>query len=290
MKNQVIKISAIILCIMFPFSLFAEQTIDEKEYTEYHPITSSYFLEWGHASVVDTYLSPLKYTGTKIAVSAEWGKAMPQNPERLTMFFDTSIYGFLTDSPAGNSDLYNLGLNFYWTMYCKWRPLSGLTLAAGGGAGFDAGVLYLSRNSNNPASARASIDLTINALASYTLRLGKVPLRFTDRVTLPSLGIFFSPEYGETYYEIYLGNHSGLVNCGWWGNHFSLTNHLTVDVNLGKITLRAGYKFDVRSSYVNHINTRQTSHALTFGIACDCININNGDIPNEKSLIIPAIY
>ncbi len=72
--------------------------------------------------------------------------------------------------------------------------------------------------------------------------LGRLPLSLRYQPVLPVVGAFFAPDYGELYYEIYLGNHSGLAHCGWWGNYFALENLLTADLRLGSTTLRIGYK------------------------------------------------
>lgn len=251
------------------------------------PVTASYSVEWGQASALDTYLSSLRYDGTSLAVTGEWLKAMKQNPQRLIMAFDASLYGFLQQSPTRNSNLYNFGIGMGWGIMYRWQPISGLQLAGGGGLAMDVGVLYLSRNSNNPASARASLDFLANGMASYSFRIGKQYVRLIDRVILPVVGAFFSPDYGETYYEIYLGNHSGLVHCGWWGNHFCISNLLAADIHLGNVSLRIGYRLSLRSSYVNNINTRLSSHSLVVGVTSDWLNISKC-----KSLqtIIPAIY
>lgn len=101
------------------------------------------------------------------------------------------------------------------------------------------------------------------------------------------VGAFFSPEYGETYYEIYLGNHAGLAHCGWWGNHFRIDNLLAADISLGTVALRVGYHLDFSSGKVHDIVTRHTTHSLVIGLTHDSLNITGLD---KSQNIIPAIY
>lgn len=251
------------------------------------PVLSTYSLEWGATSILDSYLSPLKYEGQHLGISGSWFKAMRQNPDRLIMSFEATLTAASAKSPARNSILYEMGFNFAWTMQHRWNPINGLQLSAGGGAMLNIGGLYLSRNSNNPASARASVDIIASGMATYNFKIGKLPVRISDRLTLPIVGAFFSPDYGETYYEIYLGNHSDLVHCGWWGNHFCIDNMIAADLSLGNVALRIGYHFNLKSSYVNNINTRLTSHGLVVGLTSDWLNITNSKTDNQ---IVPAIY
>lgn len=287
--NKLRRIIIFALTIIFSLSCYSvEQSQFNADSTTFkRPTSSTYSLEWGATSMLDTYLSPLKYEGHHLGIYGSWLKAMRQNPHRLIMSFDASIQTALAKSPAKNSTLYEFGLNFAWTMQYRWNPIKGLQLSAGGGAMLDIGGLYLSRNSNNPASARASIDIISSGIASYGFKIGRLPVRVTNRLTIPLVGAFFSPDYGETYYEIYLGNNSDLVHCGWWGNHFRLDNLLAADIYLGNVALRVGYHINLKSSYVNNINTRLTTHALVLGLTSDWLNITHS---KTDAQIIPAIY
>lgn len=289
---MIIRLLSLIFFISVCFSSIASTSTSdtiENKHNEIRPISSIYTIEWGKSQIIDTYLSPLKYTGDKFSLSAEWMKALKQNPQHLSMIFDVVIYGDICKSPAHNSSLYNIGTDLGWHIFYKYQPIKGLTIGGGVGAKINAGALYLPRNSNNPVSAYASIDATLNAIASYSLKIWKLPIRITNRTTLPSLGVFFSPNYGQTYYEIYLGNHSGLAHFGWWGNHFSLNNHLSASFAIGNMSLQIGYRFNIKSSNVNNINTRHTSHAITFGISSDWINQRSIKNPTTCN-IIPALY
>ncbi|MEE1365752.1 MAG: DUF3316 domain-containing protein [Muribaculaceae bacterium] len=285
--NRLVRILLCLACLWASLLANADNSISADSVQTLRPVTSSYSVEYGAASTLDTYLSPLRYQGSTITLNGSWLKAMRQNPRRLIMAFDASIGLESQLSPARNSRLYDFSLDFSWSMMYRWRPIEHFQVGVGGGAALNIGALYLARNSNNPVSARASVDITANAMASYSLHIGRLPVRLIDRVSIPMVGAFFSPEYGETYYEIYLGNHAGLAHCGWWGNHFRIDNLLAADISLGTVALRVGYHFDFSSGKVHDIVTRHTTHSLVIGLTHDSLNITGLD---KSQNIIPAIY
>ena len=91
---------------------------------------------------------------------------------------------------------------------------------------------------------------------------------------MPLMGAFFSPEYDELYYEIYLGNHHGLAHFGWPGNIFRWDNLVTADLQLGTSQLRVGFRSRIFSSEVNHITTRNFSYAFVLGVVSDWLSVS----------------
>lgn len=230
------------------------------------PVISRYAVEAGAATLADTYLTPLRYHGARLALSGEWKKRLPANPQRLSMTFDADIEGALTTNPVGNARMYALTADFDWGILYHFSPAPAWTIAAGGSVGFDAGVMYLPRNGNNPAAAIADIHLSLNARAAWQTRIRRTPVVVADAVALPSLSAFFTPEYGESYYEIYLGNRHGLAHCGWWGNRFGIDNLLSADFIFGRRALTVGYRYRIDTSWANSLSARRESHSIVIGV------------------------
>lgn len=237
-----------------------------------HVLSTVYSLEAGGEHAFNTYLSPLAQTGCNFALSGQWSRPFA-GPHRDMDIKARANVGFL-QNPARNADMNDIGISLSWQANQAFTPLPGLTLKAGAGALVDAGLLYLPRNSNNPVAARAWLGLTLNGAATYRLRLRGKTLRLIEEVSLPSLGVFFSPHYGESYYEIYLGNHSGLARCGWWGNHFAIDNLVAVEIPVRSIRLRLGYRLNMLNSIASHIDSRITTHSFVLGIATDWLNVS----------------
>lgn len=282
-------IALFLLLFISPTLSRADETTDSISVDKpLRPLTALYSVRIGAAHDLNTYLSPIRQSGTHLGIAAGWSRAMAFNPEAFIMDFDVAASFDLTRNRQSTSSMSGIDLTLAWDMMYRLRPLPQLQIAGGAGLELDAGALYLPRNSNNPVAARLSLDLTLNLRADYSLRLGRVPLIITDRFSLPSLGIFFSPQYGQSYYEIYLGDDSGLVRCGWWGNHFAVTNTLMVQIPVCNIRLCAGYEAQCRSSYVNHINTRLVNHSFLLGITTDWINVTRNRDATRQSIITAA--
>ncbi|MDE6187856.1 MAG: DUF3316 domain-containing protein, partial [Duncaniella sp.] len=255
------------------------------------PVFAAYTAEFGSGHLADTYLSPIKYTGWHAGLDYQRYQAMRFDPEHWTMRLHFNLGLDKTDNPARNATMWSIMLNADWGMMHKFRPFTpDLTLAIGGSTGIEAGCLYNPRNGNNPASAKAAWTVNLTGYASWRTKLWRLPVTLTYQPTLPVAGAFFAPDYGELYYEIYLGDHEGLAHAAWWGNYFKLDNQLTADLHLGSTNLRLGYHGAIFSSKINHVVTHIFTHAFTVGVSGEWISVNpRKEIP-AKCRMINALY
>lgn len=237
-------------------------------------VTSSYSLEYGSSHIADTYLTPLHYRGSHYALNYERDQAMRFDPQRWTMQLKTSMVYDHTKNPAKNATMVSGALRASWAMTRRWTLPGGLTLALGGGTTLNAGVLYLTRNGNNPASAKVGWTIDATGYATWKGRILRLPLTLRYQPTLPLTGVFFSPDYGQLYYQISLGEHKGLMHAAWPGNYFVLDNLLTADIHLGRTSLRIGYHNNTFSSKVNNIVSRDISHAIVLGITTEWLSLS----------------
>lgn len=243
-----------------------EQSSVDSIATLPRPVTSVYRYEVGRTVTHAQYLSPVAYSGTSMSFGGQWTKALPQQPERLVMDFNGGVDFQDQLNPAKTYRMYGLQGNFSWGLQRRWRLPGNWQVGVGGDAEVLGGVLYLAKNSNNPVQAIASLDLALTASASYRFSVGKIPILVSDRLRLPSLGVFFNQEYGETYYEIYLGNHSGLAHCGWWGNRFCIDNLISFQLDLGRTALELGYRYSLTTQWANSTSTRLSTNAFVIGV------------------------
>lgn len=241
---------------------------------ELRPVNSSYMVDLGSAHVADTYLSPLKYTGWNAGFQYERMQAMKFRPDswRQQLLAGVEVNG--TENPARNASMYYGNLSLSWGMLHRWQLPWGMTVAAGGSAGMNLGGIYSNRNGNNPAAAKGDITLNATGYAVWSTRLWRLPVMFRWQTSLPLTGVFFSPEYDELYYEIYLGNHSGLVHGAWPGNYFRWDNLVTADLDFSDTRLRLGFRSRILSSEVNHITTRIFSYAFVIGVSGDWFTVS----------------
>ena len=231
------------------------------------PVTGCYSLEAGRRSAVSQYLAPVSYAGTQYAASGRWEKCMPFAPQRAMMAFEAHVDGSLSMlNPRRNSSMQALDAEFAWNMRAWWRLPKGFAVSVGGGPELETGALALLKNSNNPVSVNAAVALGAAASASWTHLIGRVPTVVTLNLRTPLLGAFYMPGYGETYYEMYLGNHSGLVHCGWPGNRRKINLHLGIRLDLGRTAMEVGYRLDWQRAKANNLVYRSAFNAFTIGV------------------------
>ncbi len=255
------------------------------------PVLSAYSVEAGSAHLADTYLTPLRYTGWHTALRYERMQARTISPERWIMQLDCALNVDRTlTSPARNSTMWNFELDMRWCAMRRHTLGSGLTFAAGPGINLRGGALYLSRNSNTPASAKGALTLDARGMASCPVRIGRLPVVLRYEVALPVVGAFFAPDYGQLYYEIWLGERSGLCHMAHWGAYFAMDNLLTADLRLGGTTLRVGYRNHILSTKAEDIVSRRVTHAFTVGIATEWLSLSPRKRSTPDARIISALY
>lgn len=238
------------------------------------PVSEAFMLEGGSSHLLDTYLSPLKYTGWNVAFSYERRQAMKFSPALWRQQLNLRIEASGADNPAGNATLYYGNIRVAWSMARRWRLPLGIRAEAGGMAQFNLGGMYNRRNGNNPAALKTDLTIGVIGAVSRDFRVGRLPVMLRWQSTLPLVGALFSPEYDELYFEMYLGNRHGLVHCAWPGNFFRWDNLVTADIGLGNTALRLGFRSDIYSQEVNHITTRNFSYAFVLGVVTDFISVS----------------
>lgn len=274
-----------ILCVMLSAMAFAQD-----EPATLRPVTSSYTYEIGGATLANTYLTPLKYKGWDMALNYERMQAMKFNPEKWVMRLTAGIDLNRTDNPAKNATMWRLVADFSWGMTYRFKLPHNITLAGGGSTSLDLGCVYNARNGNNPVAVEAAWTVNLTGYASWNVKIGRLPVTLRYQPTIPLTGVFFSPDYGELFYEIYLGNHSGLAHCAWWGNYFRMENLVTADLHLGATSLRVGFRNNILSTSINDITTRTITHSAVIGVTTEWISLNPSRKADNNARIISALY
>ncbi len=255
------------------------------------PVAAFYTFEMGSSELVDTYLTPLRYSGWTTGIGYDRWQAMEFDPDRWSMNLKANFQLDRTSNMVGNADMWYFGARFSWGMYRRWRMPYGIMAGIGGRMSADFGCLYASRNGNNPASEKAAV--TVDAGGYIAHRFGNIFGKMVDLryvTSVPLTGCFFSPDYGELYYEIYLGNHSGLAHWAWWCNYFRWDNLACADIHFGNTVVSVGYRCNVLSTEVNHITSRILSHSFVFGLGGEWISVSPGRKLSPEAKMVSALY
>jgi hypothetical protein len=226
----------------------------------------------------DTYLSPLEYKGTSIHLMYEQMRRTSWFGYRFhkQQVFELNLA--TGSNPAKNVSEYWLLANYriggHYIFY--YNKEHNLRLGIGGLWDINAGILYNERNGNNPASARAYSNLNLSVIASYRFKWGAVRWQMDS----PFMGALFSPKYGQSYYEISLGNSGGLVNFASLHNQRALKNYISLDIPINKYTIRAGYMGSWYQTKIHDIQTHHYTNSFVIGFP-----LEGAKRPREKARI-----
>ena len=249
-----LRVFVILYCLLITVGAAAQENV------------SMFTIDLGYASVHDSYLTPITYGGMDLALGYETMRPL-RNDKWLWQLQVGADYNHV-ENKAKNNELHKLMGDITFDMQRLWRGAIAqrVNLSAGPMTQLRAGIIYDEVNSNNPVSVRAHWNVGATGMAWLNTRLGRLPVTLRYQAQLPMLGVFFAPEYDESYYEIYLGNHKNLAHMGWWGNRFDMTNYLGADLHLGKTTLRIGYRNRLEHWDVNNLKVHDVTHSLVLGI------------------------
>ena len=249
------------------------------------PVNQATLLGIGKAFLNDTYLSPLKYSGISISLMHDRIRGTPYFSGNLLLQQQFLIQTAITKNPTASASEYYGNLDYRLTGFYPLFVGSNLRFYGGGGWEALLGGIYNMRNSNNPGSLKVATNINLSAMAIYNWKI----FTFRWQFTTPFAGMFFSPEYGHSYYEIFtLGNNKGTVHFGSFHNQQALRNYFSVDVPVHNVTLRAAYLGDYYDTQVNELVTRIVSHQFMIGLAVESLNFGGKKMRNNPSL--PSVY
>lgn len=253
--------------ILSPVTIEAEATIKQSVCLDDSPppipltTNNAISVSVGGANMYDTYLSPLEYKGYSIQLMYE--------QMRRTTWFNHRFYKqqvFELDFAKGDSPAKNVAE--YWGLFSyrlgghySIHNTDRLRVGVGGLWDLNAGVLYNERNGNNPASARGYTNLNLSAMVSYKFK--RFALRW--QIDTPFAGILFSPKYGQSYYEISLGNSVGVVNFASLHNQRAVRNYFSIDIPIQNYIVRLGYLGSWYQTKVHNIQTHHYTNNFVIG-------------------------
>lgn len=250
------------------------QKVDSLQANRY--VTRATMYGVGFTNVFDSYLSPQEYRGIDFRISRE--------SMQMTKLFDgnISVQNFFqadlgyTHNRADNNNTFSGLVNWNYGLHYQFRITENFKLLAGALFDVNGGFVYNLRNSNNPASARAFVNLDASGMAIWHLRIKNYPMVFRYQLNVPVIGAMFSPHYGQSYYEIFtLGNASGVVKFTSLHNQPSLRQMLSIDFPVGYTKVRLSYMADLQQSDINNIRTHTYSHVFMVGFVKDMFRVYN---------------
>ena len=230
----------------------------------------------GSSNVLDTYLSSYNYTGTDYRIQRETMRMTNLWKGRVANQSLIDVNADINENHAGNLDEYAGGVRYTQGWFYNFmngnvvnpveRSHSRFNFAAGLSASGYLGVVYISRSGNNPAQAKADLMINVSGLATYDMVIAKHHYLWRYQVSFPLMGIAFSPNFGQSYYETFVTKHYDYnVVFAYPGNMPSMRHKLTLDIPIKRYTLRVGYVGEFHQSMFNHLKYHSYSHDFMIG-------------------------
>ncbi|MBM6992359.1 MAG: DUF3316 domain-containing protein [Prevotella sp.] len=219
----------------------------------------------GHTDILDTYLSQETFAGTELRYVSQMLRQKDGSPvvREMTHQIFVSSTGTRGNNNSLLSAMYTFMLGWY---YQPTLSTPHLRVAFGGLADGTLGGAYNTRNSNNPAQARLSLSVDPAVRLRWNFHVGRFPLTLRYAAAMPLVGLAFSPNYGQSYYEIFSqGNYDHNVVFTSPFMAPQLHQMVTVDFRLWRQTFTVGYLGDIRQMRANNLKYHQYTHGILLG-------------------------
>ncbi|MBQ1650542.1 MAG: DUF3316 domain-containing protein [Prevotella sp.] len=224
----------------------------------------------GHLNQLDTYLSNEKYRGSEWRFISEVIRDSHKHPLTYSLIHEGAFAN--THNRSENANELSGHYDFAYAVMRKFSlnlsDDSRLNLYAGLYSNIDLGFCYNTRtSSNNPAQGYASLNLGPQVMGRYSFHLWRKSMTLSYEARVPFVGIMFSPNYGQSYYEIFnegVYDHNVVVTSV---ATFQLRQQLSLDIKVSpKTAIRIGYLCDIRQATPNNLKQHQWYNAALIGV------------------------
>lgn len=240
------------------------QQLDSLRHQRYVTRATTYGV--GFTNVYDTYLSPVEYKGVEFRLMRESIRLTQLADGKLSLQSLFQVHVAYTKNDVETGSCLSGLVNWNYALHYQFRIGEHLKLLAGGAGEINGGFIYNMRNSNNPASAKAYLNLAASGMAIYNFRIKKYPMTLRYQCNLPLLGVMFSPDHHQSYYEIFtLGHANKVVRFTSLHNQPSLRQMVSLDFPIRYSKMRVSYVCDLQQSHLNGLRTHTYSHAFLIG-------------------------
>ena len=248
------KLLILILALMPSWSLAQEST-------------SANIIGVGPSNILDTYITQEKFSG--IGLTYLYIKERAKSEKRWNNVIEHEIDFSSTKDRSKDNQMLEGNYNLYWGRYRHWQLCGDrLQLKAGALVNANLGFLYNMSTSNNPAQARISANIMPAAIATYRFPLFRQQWALRYELNVPLAGVMFSPNYGQSYYEIFnRGNYDHNIVPTTFISAPSFRQMLSLDWQASeKWSLRVGYLGNYQQAEVNNLKQHVYAHRVMIGI------------------------
>ena len=275
MKKGILIVFLLLAAFIVPFYCWAQ-----TEKLTYQSTSVGF----GSTEVYDTYLSPLKYTGSNLGLMYERMNMTGLMSGNISGQHLLNVEVAKTNNQTGTTSNYWGNLQYIYGLHYRFQPIQKLQLFAGTQADALIGAIYNTRNGNNPASAKANLNLNLSGIAAYSFKIKQQPVLVRYQLNIPFMGMLFAPQFGQSYYEMSLGVNQDLVHFASFHNQLAMRNLLSFELPFNFCTLRLSYLNWIYESKVNDLDTRIMSNSIYVGISKNFLTVSGRKKNNYKTV------
>jgi len=228
----------------------------------------SHMIGYGPSRILDTYISQEKFSGAGFTYLYIYEGQKPEKRWQNTIEHELDLSK--SRDRGDNTSMLEGNYNLYWSRLASLVGASrpSFHLQAGFTANANLGFLYDMTTSNNPAQARLGLNIMPTAVATYRFPIRQQQFALRYELNLPFVGIMFSPNYGQSYYEIFTqGNYDRNVVPTTFVSAPTFRQILTLDWFIAeKWALRIGYLGNYQQADINHLKQHIYTHRFVIGI------------------------
>jgi hypothetical protein len=221
----------------------------------------------GETRAYDSYLSPLKYEGANLGLIYEEMRRMTSVGENIFSQHFFTLDFAKTKNPTKSANDYVGNIEYAYGLYQRFEPLPKLHLHGGLQADALIGFIYNDRNGNNPASLKTAFNLNLSGIAGYQFQIKKQSFLLRYQLNIPFAGLVFSPEYGQSYYEISMDEGAEIIYPASFHNQLAMRNLFSVELPFPSCTLHLAYMNWIYETKINSLDTHILSNSFYVGFS-----------------------
>ena len=217
--------------LLFPVLLMARESVEHENILK---------IKVGTGYQLDTYLSPMGYSGMCYGLGNEWWQAFRHAPANWAHMGRADI-GLTNYYNRSRTNRY-LGVQLAagWGAFYEWKWLDDrLRVHLGPYLDVYFSVREQASNVNKMVSFDAAIDVMAMSGISWSFYGKKTSYRLSYLIRTNLIGFDYLPEYWESYYEITQGV-PGQPRCSGHWNHNTIKHQLSLDMQFPHSTWRIG--------------------------------------------------
>ena len=263
---------------------------DDVDYRDLRSINEGTLIGVGGYMMKDTYLSNEKYGGVGLRFMNERMRLTNLANKKISRQNIVNVDISSTMNGARNANFLSAFVDYSYGLHYRFNPDPFFKILVGGSARGMIGMVYNTRNGNNPLTVHADIDLNVSLIAIYEFRIKRAPFAVRYQLESPFMGILFSPEYMQSYYEIFsLGNTAEIYKFNSLSNKFAMRNYLTLDFPVGSTTIRVGYFGLFYKTKINEIDRFIISNNVMIGLVKEFVAFGGREM-RRRNLFNSAYY